>query len=125
MYRPGDRMKDLKTLAVPAGALLLLGLLARRPGPALAGAALFGAGLISARFSAGLAGWWMAFAEACGRFNGRVALGAVYFLFLTPLALLARLLGGNPMRAGFDPAAKSYFHATARRFVPSDLEKPW
>lgn len=125
MDKSGSRLKDLKTLAAPAAALLLLALLLRRPAPAAAGLLLFGAGLASPRAAARLAGWWMAFAGASGRFNSRVVLGLVYFLFLTPLALLSRLLGGNPLRAGFDPSAKSYFHETEHLFEPSDLEKPW
>jgi hypothetical protein len=38
-----------------------------------------------------------------------VLLGAFYFLLLTPLALLFRLIGRDPLHRRFDPGASSYW----------------
>jgi len=38
-------------------------------------------------------------------------LAAVYYLLLTPIGLLARLFGHDPMKRRFDPAAESYWVA--------------
>jgi hypothetical protein len=38
-----------------------------------------------------------------------ISLTAFYFLLLTPLGLIFRLLGRNPLSRRFDPAAKSYW----------------
>jgi hypothetical protein len=68
---------------------------------------------------------WLAFSEALGNFNARLLLGVIYFIFLTPLALLYRLFNGNPVNSKADPSAATYFKRKNRLFVPADLEKPW
>jgi hypothetical protein len=49
-----------------------------------------------------------------------VLLGAVYYLVLTPIGLLARFLGYDPMARRFDPQARSYWIARRPR---ADLER--
>lgn len=41
---------------------------------------------------------WMAMAEALSRVTNPVVLGLVYLLVITPIGLLMRLLGKNPIR---------------------------
>ena len=47
-----------------------------------------------------------------------VALAIVYYLVFTPVALLLRLLGRDPLERGFEPEAESYYFV--RRRVESD-----
>jgi hypothetical protein len=49
-----------------------------------------------------------------------VLLGAIYYLVFTPIGLLARLLGYDPMARRFDPQARSYWIARRPR---GDLER--
>jgi hypothetical protein len=42
---------------------------------------------------------WMAFAHAISRVTTPVFMGAVYFLVITPVGLVRRTVGGNPLRA--------------------------
>jgi hypothetical protein len=49
-----------------------------------------------------------------------ILLAAFYFLLLTPLGLLFRLLGRDPLGRRFDPAAKSYWLA---RRQPDSLDR--
>ena len=42
---------------------------------------------------------WMGFALALSKVTTPIFMGAVYFLVITPIALLRRTLGGNPLRA--------------------------
>ena len=41
---------------------------------------------------------WMGLAKVISRFTTPIFMGIVYFVVLTPMALLRRLFGGNPMR---------------------------
>jgi len=49
-----------------------------------------------------------------------VLLAAFYFLLLTPLGLLFRLIGRDPLCRRFDPNAKSYW---SRRQSPKNLDR--
>jgi len=66
---------------------------------------------------------WMGMAEAMGFVMTRVILGVIFFLFVTPIGLLRRLSGGDPLgrRAG---RTESYWKPyTARRGDPKHYEK--
>ena len=66
---------------------------------------------------------WMGMAEAMGFVTTRLILGVVFFLFMTPVGLVRRLFGGDPLsrRAG---RAESYWKPyTERRADPKHYEK--
>lgn len=66
---------------------------------------------------------WMSLAEALGFVSTRVILGVVFFLFVTPIGLVRRLFGGDPLgrRAG---RTESYWKPyTERRNDPKHYEK--
>ena len=42
---------------------------------------------------------WMGFAHALSRITTPIFMGVVYFLVITPIAVIRRALGGNPLRA--------------------------
>lgn len=52
---------------------------------------------------------WMAFGHLLGRIVSPLIMGLIFFGVLTPIALLARLRGVDPMKRRFDPAASSYW----------------
>ena len=55
---------------------------------------------------------WMTFAVIMGWFMTRVMLGVLFFVVLTPIALLLRLLGKDLLNTKFDKAAsQSYWLA--------------
>ncbi len=118
-----SRWKDFATLAVLAAASLIIFLLFRAPVFAGLALALLALPLVSPKAAARLAALWLRFAEVLGLINTRLLLGAVYFLLLTPLALLFRLLHGGSAKA--DPAATTYFEERKHLFAAADLEKPW
>ncbi len=66
---------------------------------------------------------WMGMAEAMGFVMTRVILGVVFFLFVTPIGLIRRLTGGDPLgRRG--QRTESYWKPyTARRSDPKHYEK--
>jgi hypothetical protein len=42
---------------------------------------------------------WMGFAHALSRITTPIFMGVVYFLVITPIAVIRRTVGGNPLRA--------------------------
>ena len=131
MKKELSRETVLETVGVLALACLVAGhLLRRRPlaGPAFLAAAslLLGLGLFVKPVALALARAWLKFAEVLGAVNSRLLLGAIFYLFLTPIALLARLVRGDFLRlkrhAG---AGRSYWHARDHVYTAEDIAKLW
>ncbi len=51
---------------------------------------------------------WMAVGEVLGRINTKIILGLAFYIVVTPIGLVLRLLGHDPMRRRFEPKAASY-----------------
>lgn len=67
--------------------------------------------------------WWMAFASALGYVNSRVLLSLVYYLFVSPIGAVARLLGHDPLDRR-RPRQASYWIARPKpRQSRQDFEK--
>jgi hypothetical protein len=62
---------------------------------------------------------WMLAALPIGWTLSHLVLGAVYYLVLTPIGLVMRLMGRDPMLRRFDRAAKSYWIERSPRADPS------
>lgn len=67
---------------------------------------------------------WMKLAEVLGYINNRILLGLIFFLLLTPIALLRRLFHKDPMQLQ-RPKGGSLFHERNHQFEAKDLEHPW
>jgi hypothetical protein len=52
---------------------------------------------------------WMKFAQALAWVNTRLILGIFFYLIMTPVALIMRLVGRDPLQRKFDRAASSYW----------------
>jgi len=125
-----SREKVLETIGVLALACLVVGHLATKPGVKTgflaAASLLLAAGLFVKPAGALIAGAWLKFGGLLGAVNSRIILGAIFYLFLTPIALLARLTRGDFLhlkkRAGAD---RSYWHARNHAYTADDLGKLW
>ena len=51
---------------------------------------------------------WMAVGEWLGWINTRIILGLAFYIVVTPIGLVLRLFGHDPMRRRFEPQAASY-----------------
>jgi len=60
---------------------------------------------------------WLGFSVVLGYFISRIILTIVFFIVLTPMALIMRILGRDPMERKLDPAASSYWK---RKEQPDD-----
>jgi len=81
-------------------------------------------GFISGRFGEWVHLTWMKLARALGWINSRILLGVVFYALLTPIALIARLLGKTSIRKKAD-AATSQFTIRNHLYNQNDLEHPW
>ena len=94
------------------GAIGLVPLLSRQEGPRLWALALAVVlilpALLAPRILAPAHRAWMTLAEVLAWVNTRILLGLVFYGVVTPIALLMRLLGHDPMRRKLDPTAESY-----------------
>jgi hypothetical protein len=51
---------------------------------------------------------WMKMGAVLGFINTRIILSVLFYLIITPMGLLMRMSGRDPMARTFDPAGKSY-----------------
>jgi hypothetical protein len=51
---------------------------------------------------------WMAVGEALGWINTRIILSIIFYGVFTPVAMVMRMRGKDPMRRGWDPNRESY-----------------
>ena len=58
---------------------------------------------------------WMRAGEALGWVNSRIILGVVYFVILSPIGALRRMLGHDPMQRKFDPETQTYRISRTKR----------
>ncbi len=86
------------------GVFLALGLLlAWRDHPTIGtilgvpGALLIAGGLLVPRWLAPVERGWMRFAAVVGAFNARIILGLAYYLVITPVGVVMRLFGRDPL----------------------------
>lgn len=67
---------------------------------------------------------WMGIAKVLGFVNSHIILGVVFFLVLTPLALLRRLGRKDPLQLHKKPSG-SYFSDRTHKYGAGDLKNPW
>jgi len=130
MKKELTREKVLETIGVLALACLVFGHLATRPavksGLLTAAVLILAAGLFVKPAGALLAATWLRFGGLLGAVNSRIILGAIFYVFLTPIAVLARLTRGDflHLRRG-SGADRSYWHARNHAYTAEDIGKLW
>ena len=73
------------------------------------------AGLVAPRILAPAYRVWMKLAEVLAWINTRILLGVVFFGVVTPIGLVMRLLGRDPMRRQLEPNGESIGSARVPR----------
>ncbi|MBU6343199.1 MAG: hypothetical protein KGS48_17015 [Bacteroidetes bacterium] len=68
---------------------------------------------------------WMLLAEGLGWFNSRVLLSVLFYVVLTPFALLSRLFGSSGIVLKRKPAGETYYAVRDHVYDKSDLENLW
>jgi hypothetical protein len=127
------KRKELRQFGLLAGALiaaLLGGLIPWLKGhnypawPWAIGAALIGCGAIypaALRYPFAIWSWA---GKLLGWLNTRLILALLFYIVVTPMGLLMRLMGRDPMARKFEPGAQSY-RTPSRRIPARNLERPF
>jgi len=117
---------DIETLAVLSAFFLILNVITHRPVFVYAALSLLLVALFVKPLAKALSRAWMKFAEVIGTFNSKLILSLVFFLFLTPLALLYRIFNKNPLSLA-KPGRETGTLFVTRDHVYSkdDFEKMW
>jgi hypothetical protein len=118
--------KTLETISVLALASLIIGLVFKLHIFYVISLLLLLIGLFLKRVSALIANGWMKFAHILGTINTRILLFLIFYLFLTPIALLYRIFKGDFMMLRRDEEKrKSYWMKRDHQYKPKDLENVW
>jgi len=67
---------------------------------------------------------WMRFGLLASRVMTPLVLGIVFFVMISPMALIRRLMGSDPMQRALDPNQKSY-RVQSIKSPKEKLEKPF
>ncbi len=81
-------------------------------------------GVLSTRFRNFFHTQWMQLAHLLGRINGTILLTLIYFIVLTPIALLKRIIEGNS-KPKDNIENKSNFKTRNHQYEAKDLMNPW
>ncbi len=125
--------KELRQFGILAGALVaavLGGLIPRLRShpyplwPWVVGTGLVGVGAIYPAALKYPFALWTAAGKLLGWLNTRFILALLFYLLVTPMGWMMRLLGRDPMTRRFEPAAQSY-RRPSRPITIKSLERPF
>ena len=92
--------------------------------PWLIAALFWSLALIRPLWLRGIYSGWMRFGLLASRVTTPVVLGIVFFVMISPMAIIRRLLGKDPMQRTLDPSQKSY-RVQSTKSPKEKLEKPF
>ncbi len=111
----------LESILAISGGLLLFYLLFNLKVLLIIAICFIAVGLFSTYLSSKIAWLWLGFAKVLGYFSSRLLLGIVFYLVLTPLAFLRKLLKKKIMVED----STTYFSERNHNFTATDCEKPF
>ncbi|HNR86818.1 MAG TPA: SxtJ family membrane protein [Spirochaetota bacterium] len=82
-------------------------------------------GLASRTVAGLISDLWLKFSHVLGSVTNRIILSVIFFIFLTPIALIYRLFAANPLQLSRDKSGESMYHERNNTFRKEDLEKMW
>lgn len=68
---------------------------------------------------------WMRLGEAMGKVVQPIVLGAIYFLLITPVALVGRLFGRDPLRMRRETRASYWIEREVKTIDPESFKHPY
>ena len=127
MQTAGDdklRVKVLETHSILALFALLAGLLAGFRLLLWAGAVLLALAIFVKPVAALLARWWLWVSEKIAFLNSMIILTLLFYLVLTPVALIYRLFNKDPLNLDLNNTG-SFYAERNHTYAKADLEKMW
>jgi hypothetical protein len=67
---------------------------------------------------------WMKFADVLGLIIPKIVLGLIFYLILTPLGVISRLISPNELLLTKNNKPSTFIH-TDKKFTKEFFEKPW
>ncbi|NTW98977.1 MAG: hypothetical protein HGB35_03435 [Geobacteraceae bacterium] len=120
-----ENLQQLETIIVLAAFLLLLNLISHRSALVIAAFVLMLIGLFAKPVAGIISRSWLKFAELLGAANSRILLFLIFFLFLTPLALLFRMFTKNPLQLKRVSDLQSLYVERNHLYSRTDFKKMW
>jgi hypothetical protein len=120
-----QRSSELETLGVLSTFFLILNVITHRQVFVYVALALLLVALFVKPLAKILSRAWMKFAEILGTFNSTLILSLVFFLFLTPLALLYRMFNKNPLNLKPGQETGTIFVTREHVYSKADFDKMW
>ena len=115
----------LESLVPVVFVLLVLNIYSGRVGFLYTAIALLAMMLFVKSLAAIFAVCWLKLGEMLGAINAKVMLTVIFFLFLTPIAILFRLFNKNPLRLKAARELTSYYSEQDHLYTQDDLKKMW
>jgi hypothetical protein len=119
------KIQEYETITTLAAFFLVLNIVLHRQAFVYAALGMLLVGLFVKPVARIISRTWLKFAELLGAFNSKVILTLVFFLFLTPLALLFRLFSNNPLQLKNAGNTKSFYKVRNHQYNREDFEKMW
>jgi predicted membrane protein len=118
------REKNLETILAMCFGFLILHLIFHIKVLLTLSILLAAIGLFSDYLSNKVTWVWLKISELIGAVMGKILMGTVFFIFLTPIAFLMRTFGKPGMRLK-KPAHNTLYNERNHTYTASDLEDIW
>ena len=118
-----SRTKVLETFVVLIGACLVIYLIKEVKLVIYLGIGLAFIGLFVPKLARWIHYLWFKLADILGFFMSRLILSVVFFLLLSPIALLYRIVGKDPLK--LKKPEKTNWSERNSMYQAKDLENPW
>jgi hypothetical protein len=116
--------KDIKSVLVFGIGMGILAFIFSNQYIALCGLSISILAIVSSQFRQIFLKLWFGFAHVLGKINGAILLTIVFFLLVTPLAILFRVLK-RETKFIRNKQTKSYYENREHLFIKEDLETPF
>lgn len=112
-----------KTVLVMVTGLLILSYIFSFPYLVIAATVIGFLYIVSKNLQARIVWFWYKIAEVLGWINARILLSLIYFLVVTPVGILFRLFGNDPLL--LKKPKGSFYTIREHSYKKEDLKNPW
>ncbi len=117
------REQILEAILVIVAGLLVLSLLFGVRALVFVSLGLLCAAIFSRHLAEKIAQFWFGVAHLLGRINSFILLSAVFYLILTPVALISKLFNRSNLSSKKD--LESFYIERDHEYLPEDFENTW
>jgi len=128
MSRPQDKTQEhkaLETLGILALFCMLTSAVLNNAFMLYAALMILFTGLFIRPAALFISKWWLKMAAALGIVNTKIILSVIFFLVLTPLAFVRRLVQGDMLEIKKPGRSDSLWKERNHQYTKEDLEKQW